>query len=175
MGGWDHHKAGSETIPSAYAGLPAECEDILRISSFRGVVGGERKERRRGKEGITGVRGGRGVLERGARAGSPPCRKTSLSLLRSFFSSPRLPIFEEKKCALPHKHFRWWPPLHFFHHLISVISWGHESLVQVWEVCHNDCPPKVWERERELVGGRLEHINIVVCFHEQYRSAFHRF
>ena len=45
------------------------CDGCLQ----RGAVGGEKKMRNDG--GMTGVRGGECVLERGARAGSPPLRK----------------------------------------------------------------------------------------------------
>ena len=116
----------------------------------------------------------------------PPTAETTQSETHSP-SNEEIPlhwIFGEGKCALPQKHFCWWPPLHFFHHLISVISWGHGSLVQVWEVCRHRCSHKVreacdlscsqevWERERELVGGRLEHINIVVRFQQNLDQCF---
>ena len=84
-------------------------------------------------------------------------------------------IFEREQCTSPHTHFCWWPPFHFLHHLICVVSWGHGSLVPLWAVSYPGCPPEVWEKERELVGGRLEHINTVVCFQQSLDQRFINF
>ena len=90
-------------------------------------------------------------------------------------SVPNMPphwVFEREGCTSPHTHFCWWPPFHFFHHLICVISWGHGSLVPVWEVSYPGCPPKDWKDERELVGGRLGQVNIVVRFQQSPDNCF---
>ena len=71
-------------------------------------------------------------------------------------------IFKRDGHPLNHTYFCWWPPLHFLHHLMCAIGWGHGSLVEFWELCHPRCPLEVWEHERDLVGGRLEHLNTVV-------------
>jgi len=44
------------------------------------------------------------------------------------------------------------------------ISFGHQGLESFWEACHRNCPPEIWEAERDSLRGRLEHTNIVVRF-----------
>ena len=92
--GWVGHPRswlGNHFLSAYMLVLPAECENVLRLNIFTLRCGGwERKDRRRREEkGMTGVRGGGGVLERGGCVGSSPCRK-DLTL----FASIILPFAE---------------------------------------------------------------------------------
>lgn len=80
-------------------------------------------------------------------------------------SVPEIPphwIFEREGYPSNHTDFCWWPISHFLHHAFCAIGFGHTSLPDVWKVCHPDCLPEVWERERETTRDRLQHVNIVV-------------
>ena len=49
---------------------------------------------------------------------------------------------------------------------MCIIGLGHASLVQVWEACRENADPEAWKALREIVGGELEHINLVVRFYQ---------
>ena len=70
------------------------------------------------------------------------------------------------------KHFCWRPFTHFLHHLFCVIGLGHASLHSVWKDSYPGCPDEVWEKGRDRLRERLEHINIVVRSHLRVDECF---
>ena len=55
--------------------------------------------------------------------------------------------------------------MHFLCSILCSISFGHTDLKCVWEaICQDEVKNvKSWESRREIIGKRLEHVNVVVC------------
>ena len=71
-------------------------------------------------------------------------------------------VFKREGHPLNHSYFCWRPFPHFLCHLFCLIGFGHVNLDGVWEVCHPDCAVETWERWRDQLKGRLQHINVMV-------------
>lgn len=65
---------------------------------------------------------------------------------------------------LPQKYPYFYPRLYILvlHRLLCVFGFGVGNLRKIWYVSYPGCPTEMWERERDRLRLRLEHINLVV-------------
>ena len=45
---------------------------------------------------------------------------------------------------------------------LCLISFGHKNLKPIWAVCYRGCKEEDWEKKRDAIRERLQHVNVVV-------------
>ena len=80
------------------------------------------------------------------------------------FHEKRMPSYWNLKRSPDRTSFSWSSVVRLLCCVLCSISFGHTDLECVWEaICQDEAKNvKPWESRREIIGKRLEHINVVV-------------